>query len=144
MEPDILATAFTPWRSLAGGVLIGLAAVALMALHGRVAGVAGIVRGALTGPDRPWRVAFVTGLAAGPLAAALLGLSTEQSVSSNLPLMGLAGLAVGVGTALGSGCTSGHGVCGMARLSARSLVAVPVFLGVAAATVLVVRHGTGS
>ena len=148
-------TEFTPWASLLGGVLIGLSAVMVMALFGRIAGIAGISTGALaalvpTGRagsgagDRTWRVAFVVGLVAAPLLVRLLtGEPIEQTVSPNLTGMSLAGLLVGLGTALGSGCTSGHGVCGLARLSPRSLAAVGTFMAVAFLTVLVLRHGIG-
>ena len=145
--PPIVATEFTPWMSLLGGVLIGLSAVMAMALFGRIAGIAGISRGALGmadgggAADWSWRIAFVAGLIAAPLLVALAsGAAVEQTVSGNLPMMAVAGLLVGLGTALGSGCTSGHGVCGLARLSARSLVAVVTFIAVAAVTVFVLRH----
>ena len=142
--PPTVPTEFTPFASLLGGVLIGLSAVMVMALFGRIAGIAGISRGALGmsgASDRSWRIAFVAGLvAAAPLVSALTGSTVEQTVPSDLAGMALAGLLVGVGTALGSGCTSGHGVCGLARLSTRSLVAVPTFMGFALATVFVLRH----
>ncbi len=113
----------------------------VMALLGRIAGIVGITAGAVAGPDRGWRIAFVGGLLAAPLAwAAVAGGFPAQTVSSNLPAMAAAGLLVGVGTALGSGCTSGHGVCGLARLSGRSLAAVATFMAFAAATVFVLRH----
>ena len=140
-------TEFTPWASLLGGVLIGLSAVMVMMLFGRIAGIAGISRGALgmtAVGDRSWRIAFVAGLVAAPLLVALVDpAAVAQSVPSNLPAMALAGLLVGVGTALGSGCTSGHGVCGLARLSTRSLVAVLTFMGAAVLTVFVLRHAVG-
>ena len=136
-------TAFTPWASLAGGVLIGVSAVLVMLFFGRIAGISGITAGAVPGrrDDWDWRLAFVVGLVlATPLIALLTGEPVAQTVPDNLPLMALAGLAVGAGTVLGSGCTSGHGVCGLARLSPRSLVAVLTFMGSAAATVAVLRH----
>ena len=143
----VIPAEFTPWASLFGGVLIGLSAVMVMALFGRIAGIAGISRGALGmsgAGDWPWRIAFVAGLVAAPLLVSLLsGRAIAQSVPSNLPMMAVAGLLVGLGTALGSGCTSGHGVCGLARLSTRSLVAVLAFMGVAVATVFVLRHVLG-
>lgn len=139
-----VATPFTPYASLIGGVLIGLSAVLVMALFGRVAGIAGIARGAfgMSGAgDWTWRLAFVAGLIAAPLVVTLLtGEGVTQTVSENLPAMIVAGLLVGVGTALGSGCTSGHGVCGLARLSPRSLVAVVTFMVAAAATVFLLRN----
>lgn len=144
-------TAFTPWASLGGGVLIGISAVMVMALFGRIAGIAGISQGAMGGMlpwpgaarDRDWRWAFLAGLIAAPLAVMALGGTVTQSVPDNLPAMGLAGLLVGVGTALGSGCTSGHGVCGLARLSGRSLAAVATFMAAGIVTVFVIRHLLG-
>lgn len=126
-----------------------------MALFGRVAGVSGIASGVLAamaslrGPpgDRGWRVAFILGLFAAPpvmaLVGALVGAPVEQTLSDNVLGMALAGLLVGVGTAIGSGCTSGHGVCGLARLSRRSAVAVTVFMAAAFATVFMLRHIAG-
>lgn len=145
--PPVVSTEFTPLASLFGGALIGLSAVMVMVLFGRIAGIAGISRGALGmsgASDWSWRIAFVAGLVAAPLlVSAVSGEAVGQTVSGNLPMMALAGLLVGVGTALGSGCTSGHGVCGLARLSTRSLVAVLTFMGVAVATVFVLRHVIG-
>lgn len=142
-------TEFTPLASLGGGGLIGLAAVLVMLFFGRIAGISGIIVQAL----RPlaaslgewgWRVAFLAGLVAAPiLASAVTGDPVVQTVSENVPAMALAGLLVGFGSALGSGCTSGHGVCGLARLSKRSLVAVLVFMGSAFTTVFVLRHIVG-
>ncbi len=145
-----ITTEFTPWASLLGGALIGLAAVLVMLLFGRIAGIAGITVQAirpLVARDRAdwaWRAAFVAGLVAAPLVWALAtGEAVAQTVPDALPAMALAGLLVGFGTALGSGCTSGHGVCGLARLSRRSMVAVAVFMGAAFATVFVLRHLVG-
>ena len=141
--PLIVATEFTPWASLFGGMLIGVSAVMVMVLFGRIAGIAGISRGALGmsgAGDWQWRLAFIAGLVAAPLLVSTVSGGVEQTVPSNLPMMALAGLLVGGGTALGSGCTSGHGVCGLARLSTRSLVAVLTFMGFASATVFVLRH----
>lgn len=143
-------TEFTPWASLAGGGLIGLAAVLVMLLFGRVAGITGITVTAIRPlvlddlADWGWRVAFIAGLMAAPLLVGAAAGEVTQTVSDNLPAMGLAGFLVGFGTALGSGCTSGHGVCGLARLSSRSLVAVLVFMAAAVATVLVLRHLAGA
>ena len=150
MEMQI-GTAFTPWASLAGGVLIGLSAVMVMALFGRIAGIAGITQGALGGviplsgaaKDRDWRWAFLLGLLAAPVAILIAGGTITQSVPQNLPAMALAGLLVGIGTALGSGCTSGHGVCGLARLSPRSLAAVVTFMTAGFLTVFLIRHVLG-
>ncbi|MFX0540749.1 YeeE/YedE family protein [Roseovarius sp. S4756] len=137
-------TDFTPLASLAGGILIGLSAVLVMALFGRIAGIVGITAGAVAQGDRAWRIAFIAGLLAAPVGWLLVtGGYPQQTVSSNLPMMGLAGLLVGIGTALGSGCTSGHGVCGLARLSGRSLAAVITFMLFAAATVFALRHVVG-
>lgn len=140
----ITPTEFTPWASLAGGVLIGLSAVMAMALFGRIAGIVGITSGAVGASDRGWRIAFIGGLLAAPVAWLLAtGGFPEQTVSDNFAGMAIAGLLVGVGTTLGSGCTSGHGVCGLARLSRRSLAAVVIFMVFAAATVFVLRHVIG-
>ncbi|MGB3387335.1 MAG: YeeE/YedE family protein [Pseudaminobacter sp.] len=137
-------TEFTPVASLIGGILIGLSAVLLMILEGRIAGISGIASRLLP-PYRKGgvlpRLGFVVGLVAAPLlVVAATGVPVEQTVSSNLPLMLIAGLLVGFGSVYGGGCTSGHGVCGLARLSPRSLVATLVFMAVAIATVFVVRH----
>ena len=130
------------WLSaLAGGVLIGLSATLLLWLNGRVAGISGIVNGMLGRNARgelAWRVAFLAGLmAAGAVAMRATGQGAGSPAS--LPLLILAGLLVGFGTTMGGGCTSGHGVCGLGRLSKRSLVAVLVFMGAAIATVLALR-----
>lgn len=139
-------TQFTPLAALAGGVLIGLSAVMLMAFNGRIAGIAGIVGGLLgpapfTASDRFWRLAFVAGLILAPtLWFAITGSAPEISVTDNWPMLALAGLIVGIGTQIGSGCTSGHGVCGLARLSPRSLVATLIFMAAALVTVFITRH----
>jgi uncharacterized membrane protein YedE/YeeE len=140
-------TEFTPLSSLAGGVLIGLSAVLLMASVGRIAGISGIVSRLLpphAAGDLSGGLAFVAGLVAAPLLAfAVTGRPVAQAVSGDLGLMAAAGLLVGFGTVWGNGCTSGHGVCGIARLSPRSLVATLVFMAAAMATVLVTRHVLG-
>ena len=140
-----METAFTPWASFLGGLLIGLAASLLMLANGRIAGVSGILAGlvALTpGPDFGWRALFIAGLLAGAAAMALLGVYDPAAV--HFPSTGLltvlAGLIVGAGTVLGGGCTSGHGICGLARLSARSLAATSTFMAVAFLVVLLQRH----
>lgn len=145
-----VATEFTPWASLFGGALIGLSAVLVMLLFGRIAGITGITVQAmrpLVAEDKvdwAWRVAFIAGLMAAPLLiGAWSAEAVSQTVSGNLVAMALAGLLVGLGTSFGSGCTSGHGVCGLARLSPRSLVAVLTFMGAAIATVFVLRHLVG-
>lgn len=146
--PPVTVTEFTPLASLFGGVLIGLSAVIVMAAFGRIAGITGVSRGAigLSGAsDMSWRLAFIIGLIAAPLLIAFVsGEMVQQTVSSNLPAMALAGLLVGIGTTVGSGCTSGHGVCGLARLSPRSLAAVLTFMATAAATVYLLRHVAGA
>lgn len=141
------ATEFTPIASAAGGALIGVSAVMLMLLSGRIAGISGIV-GRLLPPygqsGIPESVAFVIALLAAPIAYATVTHETvAQTVSSNLPLMVGAGLLVGFGAGLGGGCTSGHGVCGLSRLSPRSIVATLVFMATAMVTVFVVRHVIG-
>lgn len=139
-------TEFTPVASLCGGALIGIAAVFLLALNGRIAGISGIVSGLL--PPYPAaglaeRVAFVAGLIGAPILAASAGAPIVQTVSGNLPVMTAAGLLVGFGATWGSGCTSGHGVCGLSRLSPRSLVATLTFMATGIATVGLVRHVLG-
>jgi uncharacterized membrane protein YedE/YeeE len=138
---------FTPVASAAGGMLIGLAAALLWLGLGRIAGISGIVGGMLPirRKETAWRAAFLAGLLAAPL---LLGLATGYSapapVLDSVDLLVVAGLLVGFGTRLGSGCTSGHGVCGIARLSPRSLISTAVFMATAAATVFLVRHVIGA
>jgi uncharacterized membrane protein YedE/YeeE len=127
-----------------GGALIGLSAVLLMGLIGRIAGVSGIVANLLPPTPAPgslWRIGFLAGLVLGPLAVALITGDTGIGAPA-VPLVLLipAGVLVGVGTTLGSGCTSGHGICGLARLSPRSIVAVATFMGAGIATVFLVRH----
>lgn len=133
---------FDPLPALAGGALIGLSAVLLLAASGRIAGISGILGGAIDGAgrDRDWRVAFLAGLVAAPLLLLPTGLVPDPSIATSAPLLLAAGLLVGVGTALGGGCTSGHGICGLARFSRRSLAATAVFMGVAGLVVFAVRH----
>ena len=139
-------TEFTPVASLLGGALIGLSAVLLMAWNGRVAGISGILDGATAPePGGAWRYWFLGGLLAGPLAfAAVRGGLPVITLTHSWPLLVVAGLLVGAGTRLSGGCTSGHGICGMALLSTRSLVAVGVFMAVALATVSIARHVVAS
>jgi len=140
-------TEFTPVTSLLGGSLIGLAAVLLMALHGRVMGVTGILSGILPpiASDWAWRAAFLVGAI---LAPALIIALTSRAIAFDTPLsLGaqiVGGLVVGIGAALGSGCTSGHGVCGLARFSPRSLAATITFMATALVTVFVIRHMLGA
>ena len=134
---------FTPLSGLLGGLLIGLAAAMLLLLNGRISGISGIVGGLLTpkSSDAGWRVAFVAGLVLGAFGYVLAtGGAIPVRMQASLPILVAAGLLVGFGTRLGSGCTSGHGLCGIARLSKRSIVASAVFFGVAMITVFVVRH----
>lgn len=139
-------TEFTPLFSLIGGALIGAAAVMLMAFQGRVAGLSGILAGAVlpSSPDRGWRAAFLVGAIAAPMIL-VNAMGTAVPFESNTPVPWLiaGGLIVGIGVNLGSGCTSGHGVCGLARFSTRSLAATGVFMATTAATVFVVRHILG-
>ncbi|MCB1475380.1 MAG: YeeE/YedE family protein [Rhodobiaceae bacterium] len=140
-----METVFTPWEALIGGVLIGLSAVMLMALNGRIAGMTGILAG-LVPPfpkDWGWRAAFTFGALAAPAAYAALGGRLEFGVPVSTAAMIGGGLIVGAGAYVGSGCTSGHGVCGMARLSPRSIVATCVFMAATFVTVFVVRHVIG-
>jgi len=137
-------TQFTPLASTVGGVLIGAAAVMLMLFNGRVAGISGIL-GRLfppyAGADPGGAAVFVLGLIAAPLLYAVVtGTPFAQTVSGSASLMAVAGLLVGFGAAYGGGCTSGHGACGMARLSLRSLIATAIFMGTAFATVFMMRH----
>ena len=142
-----MPTEFTPLQSLIGGGLIGFAVVLLMAFQGKIAGISGIVSGAIFGEEpseRLWRSLFLIGIAAAPLLLIFgAGVSVEVSTVTPLGAIAVGGLLVGVGTSLGAGCTSGHGVCGLGRFSKRSLVAVPVFMAATAATVFVMRHIAG-
>jgi uncharacterized membrane protein YedE/YeeE len=134
---------FTPVSALIGGGMIGLASVVLMLFIGRIAGIAGIVGGLFgsVGSGIGWRLAFVAGLIAGPFVVPLAGGTIpDVTIDAPLPIVVAAGLLVGFGTRLGSGCTSGHGVCGLARLSPRSLVATLSFMAAGAAVVFVSRH----
>lgn len=138
-----MPTEFTPLSALIGGALIGLAATLLYATLGRIAGISGIVNAAVgEKADRGWRVAFLFGLIVAA-SAWLLGTGVAPRTGFPLPWLVAAGLLVGFGTRMGSGCTSGHGICGLSRLSKRSLVAVLVFMGCGFATVYVLRHLAG-
>lgn len=140
-----MITEFTPVASLVGGILIGLAAVLLMALNGRIAGMTMMI-GAVLAPrasDTPWRLAFLVGAVAAPALAVLAGARFPFQEPTTGALLILGGVIVGVGVSLGSGCTSGHGVCGIARLSPRSIVATLVFMATTFATVTLMRHGFG-
>ncbi|MFK7958276.1 MAG: YeeE/YedE family protein [Lysobacterales bacterium] len=140
----MIETAFTPWQSLAGGALIGLAAVLLMASLGRIMGATGILAGMLfpVGQgDWAWRASFVAGSISGPLAVfAFTGHMPTIQVPVSTPMLLVGGFIVGIGVTLGSGCTSGHGVCGIARLSPRSMLATFIFMVSTGITVFVLRH----
>jgi uncharacterized membrane protein YedE/YeeE len=133
---------FTPWTAAAGGLLIGLAAALLVLFNGRIAGISGIVGGLLR-PVRGelgWRAAFVAGLVGAPLAWRAFAALPRLHVAASMPVLIAAGLLVGLGTRYGSGCTSGHGVCGLSRGSPRSLAATVAFMAAGFATVFIVRH----
>jgi uncharacterized membrane protein YedE/YeeE len=134
--------AFTPWSSLLGGMLIGLAAAMFVLLNGRIAGISGVLGGLLTPlrGDVLWRVAFIGGIVIAPLAYSLFQVLPPVQIDADYAALVVAGLLVGVGTRYGAGCTSGHGVCGLSRLSLRSLAATATFMGAGFATVFVLRH----
>lgn len=136
---------FTLGMSLAGGLLIGLASVMFLLFNGRIAGISGIVSGLLkpTRGDMAWRIAFVAGLVISPLVFALAAPLPEVRVEAGYSVLLIAGLLVGIGTRFGSGCTSGHGVCGLSRRSPRSLVATVSFMFAGFVTVYIVRHLIG-
>ncbi|MEZ0289087.1 MAG: YeeE/YedE family protein [Methylophilus sp.] len=135
-------TNFTPWQSLIGGLLIGFSTLLLIRWLGKVAGISGIVGQLWSGnaSDKAWRLAFVIGLLISPLIYQLFTPLPVMQIEAGLPVLIVAGLLVGFGTRLGSGCTSGHGVCGLSRLSLRSLVATLTFMLVAIIVVWVTRH----
>lgn len=136
---------FTPISALLGGALIGASATAVWALHGRIAGVSGIMDRALGAPARePWRVAFLVGLVAVGLLVAVLSPGSVGHAAVSSSAVVLAGVLVGFGTRLGNGCTSGHGVCGLARLSVRSLVATTTFIAAGVVSTYVTLHGIGA
>lgn len=133
---------FTPWASVAGGLMIGAASALFLLLNGKIAGISGIV-GGLFRPksgDVAWRIAFVSGLVLSPLLYGAVGHLPQVDIDAGYPLLIIAGLLVGVGTRYGAGCTSGHGVCGLARRSPRSLVATAAFMVAGFATVFIARH----
>ena len=137
---------FTPVPAAIGGALIGLSAVLLMMSTGRIAGISGIFSGLLNvhDDDKSWRVAFLAGLILAPVLAGLIGYGMAQpALPSSWIVIAVAGLLVGFGTRLGGGCTSGHGICGIARLSPRSIAATIVFIVMAVVTVAITRHGLG-
>jgi uncharacterized membrane protein YedE/YeeE len=138
--------AFTPWSAAIGGVVIGLAAALLVLVNGRVAGISGIVGGMLRprAGEFGWRLAFTAGLVVAPLVYALVLPQPLITIDAGFPVLVVAGLLVGIGTRFAGGCTSGHGVCGLSRLSPRSLVATLSFMAAGFATVQVVRHVIGA
>ena len=138
-------TSFTPWTSLAGGLLIGLAAALLLLFNGRIAGISGILGGLLRPlrGDVAWRAAFIAGLVAAPLAWGIVAGLPRLHVAADTPTLIVAGLLVGIGTRYGSGCTSGHGVCGLSRGSLRSLAATATFMAAGFVVVFVLRHVLG-
>jgi uncharacterized membrane protein YedE/YeeE len=138
-------TEFTPWSALAGGVLIGLAAAMFVLLNGRIAGISGVIGGLFkpVAGDLAWRAAFAIGLVGAPLVYGLCAALPLPQIDASFAALIGAGLLVGLGTRYGSGCTSGHGVCGLARLSPRSIVATAAFMGAGFATVFVTRHVLG-
>lgn len=136
---------FTPWTSLAGGLLLGLASALFILVNGRILGISGILGGLLgvRPGDASWRLAFLLGLLVSPVALGLVAppdLISPARIEASYPVVVVAGLLVGYGTRLGSGCTSGHGVCGLSRLSPRSLVATLSFMAAGFAIVYVIRH----
>lgn len=139
-------TDFSPWSALAGGALIGAGAVLLMLANGRIMGIAGIVGGLFGEGARelPWRLAFIIGMLVPGLAVGLSGNLHLQGDGLGTGLLVVSGLLVGFGTRMGNGCTSGHGICGLARLSPRSLAAVVTFMAVAGVVVFVRRHLMGA
>jgi uncharacterized membrane protein YedE/YeeE len=135
-------THFTPWTALAGGILLGLASAIFILVNGRILGISGIVGGLLRpkAGDSQWRISFVLGMLAAPWLYSLVVGPVVATVDASWIMVVVAGLLVGVGTRYGAGCTSGHGVCGLSRLSPRSLVATLAFMGAGFATVFLLRH----
>ena len=135
-------THFTPWTALAGGVLLGLASALFVLLNGRILGISGIVGGLLRprAGDMGWRLAFLLGMLVAPGLYWLVAGPMQPRIDANWGMVVIAGLLVGVGTRYGSGCTSGHGVCGLSRMSPRSLVATLAFMGAGFVTVFLIRH----
>lgn len=135
-------TAFSPWTALGGGVLIGIAAAMFILLNGRIAGISGIVGGLLKpqSGDTLWRVLFVAGMLAAPVLWILAAGTPTIRIDADYPILIAAGLLVGISTRYGAGCTSGHGVCGISRLSPRSIVATLAFMSTGFLTVYLMRH----
>ena len=139
-------TDFTPWTALFGGLLIGLAASLLLILNGRIAGISGILGGLFSNinGDKTWRLLFLAGLLVSPWLYRLIAAAPVFTFNQPLWVYGLSGVLVGLGTRLASGCTSGHGVCGLSALSLRSLVATLTFMAAGFIVVFIVRHGLGA
>lgn len=137
---------FTPWTALAGGALIGVASAMFVLFNGRIAGITGILGGLLRPKlrDIGWRLAFIIGLTAAPFAWLQFAPLPDIQIESSNALLAVAGLIVGIGTRYGSGCTSGHGVCGISRLSPRSIIATVAFMATGVITVYIVRHLLGA
>lgn len=133
---------FTPWSALVGGMVIGMAVAVLVLFNGRIAGVSGILGGLFKArkDDMGWRIAFVSGLIVAPLVWQLFLSLPAIRIDGSYAMMAMAGLIVGLGTRYGSGCTSGHGVCGLSRLSPRSIAATLAFMGTGFVTVYAIRH----
>ena len=136
---------FTPWSSFAGGAVIGLAAALLVLFNGRIAGISGIIGGLIKpkADDINWRLAFVFGLIVAPILWQLFSPLPAIQIDASYTLLAIAGLITGIGTRYGAGCTSGHGICGLSRLSPRSIVATLAFMGTGFITVYIMRHILG-
>jgi len=136
---------FTPWSALIGGLILGFAALIFILVNGRIAGISGILGGLLIPAkgDALWRVAFIAGLIMAPLIYRLFATIPTIHVNASYPILVIAGLLVGVGTRFGSGCTSGHGICGLSRMSPRSLAATAAFMATGFITVFIIRHVIG-
>ncbi|WP_018403392.1 YeeE/YedE family protein [Marinobacter gelidimuriae] len=143
---NIAWSSFTPWTALSGGVLIGIAAAILIIFNGRIAGISGILASLLVPQKKEtlWRAAFILGIVATPFIWSSFATLPAIQIDAGYPVLIVAGLLVGIGTAYGSGCTSGHGVCGMSRLSLRSVVATISFMFAGFVTVYIVRHLIGA
>jgi uncharacterized protein len=137
---------FTPWTALAGGAFIGIASALFVQFKGRIAGITGIMAGLLKPKARDigWRLAFISGLIIAPVIWQFFTPLPAMQIDASSTLLGLAGLIVGISTRYGSGCTSGHGVCGISRLSPRSIIATLAFMGTGFLTVYIVRHVLGA
>lgn len=144
MQIDWLA--FSPFPALLGGIMLGIAVTLYILLHGRILGISGIISGLLSPKpgDVNWRLILILGIVSAPLwAAFLFGIHTKSVIDADWPTIVIAGLLVGFGANYGSGCTSGHGICGLSRLSPRSLVATSTFMGAGFLIVFVIRHVLG-